>query len=378
MFPTCSRVFLLLIVIVASGCDRPGNIQPNGREVLIGFVGPISSKYSPATRDGLAGLKDVLARKSPLPDGTSIRIIEIDSASDEPLDTAVMDNLAGMNSLLAVVSFNDSESVLSFSQYSEQLKLPIIAALATHPDVTSKLDYMNQLLFDDQFQGRVAAMYVRDERLVDRVAIISDSRRIYSQHLADEFFGSFLLVSGEVTSNVSVDSDNLPAKKLISEIESEQPELLYLTLNARQVLQVLEALDQIGWQPDIMVPDGVLANLFRLRPDKIALYEGLLSTDVYTPDLPLPDKFDQYGWSHEELNAFKVIGIEAGLLIENALLHCLPLSLDRDCMQRALRRGDYIRGLVGMISMGKDGKTNRPIVISRVSNGKPKFLVRVN
>jgi branched-chain amino acid transport system substrate-binding protein len=378
MFPTCSRVFLLLLVIVASGCDRPGTIELNGREVLIGFVGPISSKHSPATRDGLAGLKDVLAKKSPLPDGTSIKIIEIDSENNESVDSAVMDKLAGINNLLAVVSFNDSESVLSFSQHSEQLKLPVIAALATHPAVTNNLVYMNQLLFDDQFQGRVAAMYVRDERLVDRVAIISDSRRIYSQHLADEFLGSFLLVSGEVTSNISVDSDNLSAKKLISTIEAEQPELLYLTLSARQVLQLLEALDKIDWQPDIMVPDGVLANLFRLHPGKLALYEGLLSTDVYTPDLPLPDTFDKYGWSSEELNAFTVIGIEAGLLIENALLHCLPISLDRECMQGALRKGDYIRGLVGMISMGKDGKTDRPIVISRVVGGKSKFLVRVN
>lgn len=378
MFPTCSRIFLLFIIISASGCDRPENVQPNGREVLIGFVGPISSKYSSATRDGLAGLKNVLAKKSPLPDGTSIRIIEMDSENYKTMGSEVLDSLAGMSNLLAVVSFNDSESVLSFSQYSEQLKLPVIAALATHPDVTSNLDYMNQLLFDDRFQGRVAAMYVRDEMLVDRVAIISDSRRIYSQHLADEFLASFLLVSGEVTSNISVDSDNLPARELISTIEPEQPELLYLTLKARQVLQILEVLDDIDWQPDIMVPDGVLANLFRLHPGKISLYEGLLSTGVYTPDLPLPDTFNQYGWSREELNAFTVIGIEAGLLIENALLYCLPLSIDRACMQKALRRGDYIRGLVGMITMGKDGKTDRPIVISRVVEGKPKFLVRVN
>ena len=378
MFPTCSRIFLLLIIIAASACERPNNIQPNGEEVFIGFIGPISSKDSPATRDGLAGLKGTLSERPLLADGTLIKIIEVDFSNNASPESKIIQNLADMNNLLAVVSFNDSESVMRFSQHSEQLQLPVIAALATHPDVTSKLAYMNQLVFDDKFQGRVAAMYIRDERLVDKVAIISDSRRVYSQHLAEEFFSSFLSVSGEVTNNISVDSDDLPAKELISTIEPEQPELLYLTLNTRQVLQFLEALKKTGWQPHIMVPDGVLANLFRLHPGKKDLYEGLLSSDVYTPDLPLPDKFDQYDWSEQKLNTFTVIGIEAGLLIENALLYCSSRSLDRECMQAALRRGDDIRGLVGMISMGEDGKTDRPIVISQVRSGNSKFLVRVN
>ena len=376
-------LLLLMTLPLLTACEwwQP-NIQPNGEEVFIGFMGPVPLDNKAINTDGLTGFQTLINRQPLLADGTKISILEIDTSAGFDHTVKELEQAALNDKLLAVVSFNTSETILLLNPIADRLQLPIIAAAATHPKVAEDTLYMNQFLFDDTFQGKVSALYVRDELLFDRVAIVSNPERVYSSYLAEIFSQSFQHVGGEITSELKLSAEQQPDLATIKNLVSAEPDLVYATVNSSQLIEILEHLDKLERSPTVMVPDGVMSNLLQLYPDQAFLYEGLLATDVFSPDLPIKSRItEEFGRYHQldldQLNSHTAIGIELGLLLNHALNYCLQQKLDRPCIQSAIRKTKALRGLVGRISINASGKAARPLIISKITQGEAEFLVRV-
>lgn len=376
-------LLLLLTFSFLTACDwwQP-HIEPNGREVFIGFMSPSPIGKEEINTHGLGGLKSVFDRQPLLDDGTKISIVEIDTAISHEHTVKELENMAMIDNLLAVVSFNNSETILLLNPIADRLKLPIIAAAATHPDVAKNTQYMNQFLFDDTFQGKISALYVRDELLMDRVATISNPERVYSSYLEKTFSRNFSLVNGEVVSELKISAEQQPDLVMIKNLIAKKPQLIYATVNSSQLIVLLQHLNEFNPSPVIMVPDSIMSDLLQLYPDKADLYEGLVATDVFSPDLPIKSRITEvFGRGHaldlDLLNSHTAIGIESGLLLHRALNYCQQEQLDKLCVQSAIRQTNALQGLVGRISINANGKVSRPLIISEITGGEAKFLVRI-
>ncbi len=88
-----------------------------------------------------------------------------------------------------MVTFSGSGPVLAMAKKANACQTPITAVLAIHPDITKENDYVNQICFDNIFQGNVAVFFVRDDLLVERMAIFKTPDNSHSSNLAADFEG---------------------------------------------------------------------------------------------------------------------------------------------------------------------------------------------
>ena len=374
-------ILLPLLVLLVNGCDRSSPITPGGGVVRIGFIGP---HQGPDTAQGQDTLEGVLAAQAILPllkNGDRIEVIAEDSGNDPAVTRRAMQKLVQEDGVAALLLGLDSESLLQVSQYAESLQTPAIALIATHPGIVSGSAYINQLCFDDATQGSVAALFVRDELLIKRAAVIADPDDPHSKYLQVAFERKFTGTGGELTGSHAVTEMD---EVLLRHLQARKTKLLYLPVSAQNVLKVQSVLEELDWSPEIMAGDGLLASVLGQFPGQAGQLEGIYATDLFSDsgdfvshrrlgraaEASFDDMFDG------EENTFTGLGVEGYAIVVNAMNQCEPAA-DRGCVNRKIRSTKDFEGTMAKISIDANGKASRPVYVNTIEDGYLKSVVKV-
>lgn len=374
----------LLLIIVMTGaalfcgaCSREPAVTPSGETVRVGVIGPFSGAEPGKGQDGLTGIKAVLRMTPLLRNGDGIELAVEDDQGDPGLAEKALKKLAADEKVSAVVTLSSSGTVLALARIADTCRIPVLAAYATHPAVIENNDYVSQICFNDRFQGAVAALYVRDELLVDRVAIFSDPDSDYSTHLAEEFRRKFTDIGGRVTARIAIGDDSQDLTQVLRTLRNDKTELLYLPIKALRVISLIEQSQRIGWRPQFMGSDGLGSTVFLQYPEAIPLLDGLLVTDFFHHDMPL-SRFGKRIEPHVKgrITTFGALAIEGFAILMNAINKCEPTS-DRQCINQNVQSTANFTGIMGNISIDANGKASRPLVVNTIEKGRFHFLVKV-
>jgi len=372
---------LLSLIFLTTGCDRSSPITPSGKVVKIGFIGPRHGSDQGQGQDTLEG---VLAAQAILPllnNGDRVEVIAEDSGNDSAAIRRAMQKLVQEDGVSLLLLGLDSQSLLPVSQFAESLQTPAIALIATHPDLVSGSAYISQLCFDDDTQGAVAALFVRDELLIKRAAVIVDSGDPHSQRLQAAFEKKFTSTGGVLTGSYAVTETG---EVLLQHLQVQETELLYLPLSAQSLLQVHSTLEEMGWSPEIMTVDGLLASVLDQFPGQAGDIDGIYAIDLFSDsgdfvrhqrlgraaEASFDDLFDG------EESTFTGLGVEGYAIVVHAMNQCLPVP-DRQCINTAIRSTDNFEGIMSKISIDKDGRATRPVYVNTVENGLLDSVVKV-
>ena len=199
----------IVVLIVASltlfyGCDRQAAIAPSGKTIKIGVIAPMSGSDFAKGQEGLRGIQTAMVMRPLLKNGDKVELVVKDDENDPEKTVQALAELTQTDQVAAVVTFSSSGPVLALAKQANAHQTPIMAALATHPDVTKGNDYVSQVCFDNAIQGQVAAYFVRDDLLMDRVAIFKAPASRHSSNLAAEFERQFTALGGTVTDIVEI------------------------------------------------------------------------------------------------------------------------------------------------------------------------------
>lgn len=317
----------------------------------------------------------------PLTDaGTRVElVVEDDGGTVAGLQKALR-RLAGRQDLAVVVSFAPSDRLLRVVETVNELGLPVIAAVATNPNVVRSTDLVSLLSFDDRFQGQVAALYARNELGLERAAVFTLPESRYAQFLAGQFRAELENEGGRIVHWKDLESDGPPLAKAVAEAREAGAQMLYLALDQELSLAAVETVASIGWSPVIMVSDGVLAAWIRHFPDRLEDADGVIGTDLYAPGMYLPPAgealLERYARRGRPVGTHAVLALEAAELLRNVMGRCGQVP-HRSCVQARLREtGDFV-GALGKIGFTTEGLAERPIVINRLRDGAREFVVRV-
>lgn len=377
------RLFTIVFTLcLIAACDsRQPKIEPNGEAVSIVFMAPLRGEEDLKGKYGLSGLRQFFKDSPMLPDGTRIQVVAEHVPDDGKVAAEIFQRVVALNDLAAIVSFNDSDTLLAIKEDMAASGVPILAGVASHPDITPSTTNISQLIFNDRFQGAVAALYVRDEKLFDSAAVVTNSKNAYSSFLGGEFAATFARVGGKASTYhyPSLGADSLAT--LVDTIVSEQPDIVYMPLVAERVVGLSELLAAKGSTAKVMVGDGIIPYLLNRYSDRLDNLEGMLSADIYSPGMPLTRLGGHYVSSKKgylkKLNSYSILGIESGLLLQGALKNCLTEELKLQCINSQLRQTEFVAGVTGMISIDENGHASRPLVISELHDGEPVFRVQV-
>ena len=373
-------ISVLALLFSLTACEGEQNdVVPSGKVVKVGFIGPQTGAYSGLGTNSLDGAKAALLLQPYLLNGDRVEIVDLDDKNNPQLATNGIDRLIKEESIVAVLLGSGSTSVVPVAQYLEQIALPGVALLATHPDV-AKGKYTIQLPFDDTLQATVAALYVMDELIIDTVAVFVEPDDLHSSFLAETFVRKFIESGGEVeTFEYPLVSNDLIER--LTKLRDSGVELLYLPLNGPAVIEIQRACRGIGFLPEVMLSDGVLSRIALDYDSDLALVEGMMATDVFT-NAKISSRYREEikksfeGNSSTLATTYAALGAEGMSILLHALGRC-GTSSDRECITQNLHATTGFPGVNGPISINEDGKAERPIFINKIIDGKLVFEVMV-
>jgi branched-chain amino acid transport system substrate-binding protein len=376
------RITLLLpLLLAATGCDRAEPVSDSGVVVKVGFVGALQGPDAPRGEDTLEGVMTAHALQPLLINGDRVEIITADSGDDPEMTRSAMRRLVAEDGVVALLLALDSEALLEVAAFADTLGAPLIALIASHPDIVADSDYIAQLPFDDTTQSTVAALFVRDELLIKRAAVIANFDNPHSRYLKEIFERKFIATGGELTGSHAVADIS---DELLLHLQARDTELLYLPLSAQAALRVVSVLGEIGWDPEIMTSDGLLASIQGAYPDRVDELEGVYATDLFSDtgefvkhrrlgrqaEVSFGDLFDS------RKNTFTGLGVEGYALLVDAINRCASSS-DRECVNTAIRSTERFEGTMARISIDEHGRAYRPVYVNTIRGGLLESVVKV-
>lgn len=373
-------IVIFILIVIATGCDQPRDPISTGRSVKIGVIGPMSGPDKAWGESGLSGVRTALKLQPFLYNGSEVTIVVEDDQNQPELARKALLKLSGDDSISSIIILSSSEVLLALVEIADDLAIPILAAMSTHPDITKDNSYISQLLFDDYFQASVAASYIRDELLANRVGVMIDEKNPHSEYLARQFIAKFESTGGSCRQfSVNKGTENLRAN--LKSIQYQELNFIYMPLDAEYVVSIAQMFQEIDYHPVMLGSDGLQATILLQYADKLDLVEGMLATDPFSSTLS-PTEYGKK-ISHHFRKSFSTPGTvlaaqsaEGTSIMLSAINRCSEQN-DRSCINSKLRSTRDFTGMFGKISIGIDGKAERPIFINTIEGDMLRGVVKV-
>ncbi len=335
----------------------------------------------PMGQDALKGIQAVLAMDPVLKNGDRIELVVEDDRNEPALSVLALKKLSEQDNVVSVMVLSGSASSLAIDAIADRYQIPVLVLLSTHADIAKGRKYLTQICFDNSIQGRVAALFVRDELLIERVGVLYSLLSDHSISLADEFVRKFRDIGGEVVAQLPVGGNQADLMTTLENMRHKQVQLLYLPVSSDIFTEISRALEALKWQVERMGRDGLVANLLLKHPKQRKLFEGVLSIDMFAQDIEMTG----FGRRAHKLfhsifgtsgSTFAALGAEGMAILQNAMNKCQSKT-DRECINRMVRGTHNFEGVMGRLAVRSDGKTERPLIVNRIREGRNYSLVKV-
>jgi len=380
--------FLLTLLAVFSWFmkhESTPQITPSGNKIKVGIIAPFSGADKDIGDSGLQGIEISQALIPYLNNGDALELIMMDDKNSPEQSVEALRELSEKHKVTAIMILSDSDSVLAVAKVADRYKIPVFALSASHPDITKYGSFITQLNFDDTFQASVAALYVRDELLLDKVAIVAQSNNAHYLYLANEFSRQFNAAEGEITDTVYLTTARQDYLEVLQQIKNRNPELLYLPLGINYLFAIKTALTELKWDPVIMLSDGLMANIKKQTKYPLNFFAGMLAVDTFSYDMHLTDLGKQLmkqiqlmGINLRSLDTYSALGMEGYALLVDIMNQCLEAKNMRACINDSILGIERFEGITGFISFDKTGKAHRSLVINTINDdGTMDFIVQV-
>jgi len=377
-------IFLFAISFLFLQEKNKPQIKPSGFKVKVGIIGPLSGDNMGRGMMGIRGIKIAQHLIPYLNNGDEIEWVAKDDQGMPEQSIKALKTLVKTDKVAAVIMLSGSNSVLATAKIADQYKIPILTVFASHPDITKYSSFVNQFNFDDKFQASVAALYIRDELLFEKVAIISQTDNIHLSFLANEFAKQFKSDEGLVTDSYDSQTTTKDYLQILQTIRKKDPELLYLLVSAEHLFKIKLALADLNWAPTIMVSDGTIASAITQNEYPLYILDGTLAIDAYSYDTEfthlgeqLLEQVNAMGINKQDIGTYGALGMEAYALLVKAMNQCDVLHNLPICINNSIRSTSKFEGIKGFISFDKNGKAHRSLVVNRLNDGVAEFVVQV-
>ena len=376
------RITVVIFVFLwVSGCEKPPAPQ-SGLKIKIGVIAPTTGANSVLGKQGVSGISIARQLQSYLYNGDEVELIIEDDQSDPLKSVSALDTLVNKHNVSAILLLSGSDSAIAVAKVADKYKTPVLATIATNPETTRNSKFVSQLAFDDATQAMVAALFVRDELFIKRVAVFNNPDSAYSSYLAKEFVSRYKSVGGQVTDVISL-AAGAPNNyaDIVAKIQKKGPVLLYLPVSTNAVLGLARAARNLDWPVKMLATDGMLATVIEKHKGDLGLINGMLATDLYSSNMELTTYGKKLFKSAEEsavnITTHLLTGMEGYGFLLNAINQCEAPFSGR-CINDNIQSSSAFTGITGKITIDDSGRADRTLFVNTIKGGEMKMVVKVN
>jgi branched-chain amino acid transport system substrate-binding protein len=367
----CVAAMILASVAVsgeAEGWAGPQAPPAPGFPVKVALVLPLSGgaqSYGESTRDGA-----LLAIQEAQAAGWDIQTVLADSECNAAAAVDAANQVIFTDTVRYIVGAVCSSASIPISEIAEANHVLQISPVSTDPQVTKFADgtnkeYVFRACFLDPFQGQVMAAVARDLGATT-AAVMYDEGNGYVSGLASYFKSSFEGMGGTVPVFAAYTSDTHDFSGLLGEVNTADPDVLFLPDYFGKVNEIAEQADAAGVEATFLGADGWDSPDLRLD-----LLEGAYFSNHFWPGDPrqvVVDFVDAYSTTYgTQPDALAALGYDA----TGALLQAIAgAGVDDPSVVKGAMAGIAYEGVTDKIAFDEFGDPFKGAAVVAIEGGQ--------
>ncbi len=177
-------------------------------------------------------------------DGRPIKLVFEDSVGcDSRIAVTAMQKLVNVDKVVAVYSVCSNVALSTHSV--AEIAGVVHFGCASNPDVRELGDYMFRIIPSDDFAGKVAARYVKDEFDANSVAVLNCDND-WCVGIKNAFIESFRALGGEIVAEEQIRTGASDARTELTKIKNAGPELIYFAGYPQESIVVFKQAKELG------------------------------------------------------------------------------------------------------------------------------------
>ena len=305
--------------------------------------------------------------------GKKLKLVTLDTRGDSAEAANAVNRLIDVEKVSAILGEVASSLSLAGGRVAQRRKIPMISPTSTNPKVTEVGDYIFRVCFIDPFQGKVMAIFARNNLKFDKVAILKDVKNDYSIGLADAFQKAFTAAGGTIVVEQSYSQGDTDFSAQVTAIRGTSAQAVFVPGYYSEVGTIARNAERLGLKVPLLGGDGWDSpDLFKIGGDAI---NGSYFSDHFAPDVAsaksqafVANFSKKYGQAPTGLGA---LGYEAALVLIDAIKRAG--KNDSSAIRDALAATKDFEGVTGKITIDAQRNPQKSAVVLKVEGGKAKF-----
>lgn len=359
----------LVLIVSLSACGGDDN------SVRIGTIGPLTGEYSlygVSVRDGAElAVEEINNAGGVL--GKTLELFSYDSKGDSIEGVNAYNRLRDEDEIHALLGATFSGVTLAVKELAIQDNMPVLTPTATHADITLDAPNVFRACYTDSYQGAVAAIFVRNDLKLTKVAVMYNRDDAYSQGLATAFKEEF--GSNGIVEEVTYGNQDNDYSAILDKIAASDAEVVFLPGYVSKVGAILTQAKTKGIEIPFVGGDGWDS----IEQEYASVAEGNYFVNHYakTDDSEAVQNFvknytNKYGEAPNALAALAYDAVHAfAAAAENAG------SVDSEALITALTNLDYQEGVTGSIKFDSNGNPIKPVTTIKIVNGEHVIISKI-
>jgi branched-chain amino acid transport system substrate-binding protein len=346
------------LLLAAAALPAAAHAQP-ARPVTLGYLLPLTgefSQYGIRFRNSAEMALDSFNRANRLP--APVRIIYEDTRSDAREATSVAQKFADNADIVAVLGDFSSSASMAAAQVFSRAQMPQLSQTASHPDFVGISPFQFRNITTQAYEGPFVARWAAGNG-VKRCAVIC-IQNDWGQSVAAGFNTAFQAGGGEITSTEYFNPGNREFRSVLTKIQRERPDAVYLGMFYEDGAAVLQQRRQLAMR----MPFYATSSLYEPKLIELAgaqAAEGLFLATSFMPtsdDPRIKAYVEEYTRRYgNEPNSFSAQAFDAVNIMLDALTRAAP-TITRARVRDALAATRDFPGVTGSTTF--DPQTREP------------------
>ncbi|MFZ5633852.1 MAG: ABC transporter substrate-binding protein [Bacillota bacterium] len=372
---------LLSLTLVTAGCSSGGGAA---NEIKIGVSAPLTGDISDigqSTKNAALMAAEEVNSAGGLKVGDKKLKVNMIVGDDEnkPESTAnLFQRLINQDKVVAIVGSQASKCSNAGAPIAESAGVVQITPWSTNPNVTKDKKFVFRAAFIDPFQGKVNAIFAKNNLKVNTAAVLYDVASDYNKGLAEVFKEEFTKLGGQIVAFETYTTGDKDFSAQLTRIKAQSPDVLFLPNYYNEVPLQIQQAKRLGYNGKVLGGDAWDSpKIFDLGGKDL---NGTYFSNHYAADADIPELKEFLKKYQAKYNA---VPDAAGALTYDACRIIFQAiekagSTDRKAIRDAVAATKGFKGVTGTISYEGSGDPIKGAVILEIADGKYKYSATVN
>jgi branched-chain amino acid transport system substrate-binding protein len=285
--------------------------------------------------------------------------------------------LAGDHGVVALLGEVVSSRSLAGARASDMLHIPMLAPMATAPEVTKERDWVFRAIVTDVQQGQAAARYAR-ELSMTKVGILFGAQDSYSFVLAASFRDEITKLGGKVVADEGFRRGETNFSVHLAALNAAKPDVVFVPVYYSDMILIARQAKAMGIAGSSFVGGDGWDSAELLAGAGGAL-DGARFLSHWVVDGPFDANkrfVSAFRTKYErEPSSVSASAYDAAGLLFDAMRRATEIS--REGIRKALAETRRFAGVSGLVAMGKDHNPMKSVLLVGIANGRFHYAGRI-